>query len=269
MMGSKERHFAPLINVSLEDLVPADHFYRHLERTLDLSFVREFVQETYAGIGRPSIDPVVFFKLQLVMFFEGIRAARQLMRHAADRLSVLWYLGYDLNEPLPDHSSLTRIRERYGVDVFRRFFDAIVEQCQQEGLVWGKELYVDATKVKANASLDSLKPRFAVEAHLANLFEIDPNEVHEEHDQQTSQAKASSQAVEQEEVRVPMQLPTALSQQEREALSQQNAARHDWIEELGAQDRSVTGHCYQRIADLQVSTTDPDATIMLLSGALH
>jgi hypothetical protein len=60
MMGSKERSFAPLIHVSLEDLVPQDHFYRHLERTLDLSFVRQLVQETYAGLGRPSIDPVVF-----------------------------------------------------------------------------------------------------------------------------------------------------------------------------------------------------------------
>jgi transposase len=100
MMGSKERHFAPLINASLEDLVPADHFYRHLEKSLDLSFVREFVHETYAGGGRPSIDPVVFFKLQLVMFFEGIRSERQLMRHAADRLSVRWYIGYDLGEPL-------------------------------------------------------------------------------------------------------------------------------------------------------------------------
>jgi transposase len=140
MMGTKERNFAPLINVSVEQLVPHDHFYRHLERTLDLSFVREFVQKTYAGGGRPSIDPIVFFKLHLVMFFEGIRSERQLMRHAADRLSVLWYLGYDLGEPLPDHSSLTRIRERYGADIFRRFFEAIVEQCQAAGLVWGKEL---------------------------------------------------------------------------------------------------------------------------------
>src|SRR3989441_13288175 len=90
MMGKKERSFAPLTNVSLEELVPQDHFYRHLDRTLDLSFVREFVQKTYAGGGRPSIDPVVFFKLQLVMFFEGIRSERQLMRHAADRLSILW-----------------------------------------------------------------------------------------------------------------------------------------------------------------------------------
>jgi len=61
MMGTKARHFAPLSNVSVEQLVPQDHFYRHVERTLDLSFVREFVQETYAGGGRPSIDPIVFW----------------------------------------------------------------------------------------------------------------------------------------------------------------------------------------------------------------
>ena len=60
-MGTKARHFAPLSNVSVEQLVPQDHFYRHVERTLDLSFVREFVQETYAGGGRPSIDPIVFW----------------------------------------------------------------------------------------------------------------------------------------------------------------------------------------------------------------
>ena len=76
MMGTKARNVAPLINISLEDLVPQDHLYRHLDQTLDLSFVREFVQETYARGGRPSIDPMVFFKLQLVMFFEGIRSER-------------------------------------------------------------------------------------------------------------------------------------------------------------------------------------------------
>jgi transposase len=112
MMGSKERHFAPLINVSVEELVPADHFYRHLERTLDLSFVREFVQETYACKGRPSIDPIVFFKLQLVMFFEGIRSERQLMRHAADRLSVLWYIGvrHVTQGNIPSETERTRRR---------------------------------------------------------------------------------------------------------------------------------------------------------------
>jgi transposase len=264
MMGKKERHFAPLIQVSLEELVPQGHFYRQLEQTLDLSFVREFVQGTYAGSGRPSIDPVVFFKLQLVMFFEGLRSERQLMRHAADRLSVRWYIGYDLNEPLPDHSSLTRIRERYGVELFRRFFEAIVEQCQAAGLVWGQELYFDGTKVQANASIDSLKPRFFVEAHLANLFQAQSETVPEENAQALQQTEGlSNEPVEREVTPLPMHLPVSLSQPEQEALVQHNEERHDWIEQLGAQDRRVTGRCYQRMADLRVSTTDPDATLTL------
>src|SRR5947207_3744325 len=170
MMGRKERAFSPLPPLTLEALVPADHFYRHLERSLDLGFVRALVRDAYAESGRPSIDPVVFFKLQLVLFFEGLRSERQLLRVVADRLSLRWYLGYDLTEPLPDHSSLSRIRERYGLDIFRRFFEAIVEQCLPAGLVWGQELYLDATQVAADASLASLRPRFAVEAHVAQLF---------------------------------------------------------------------------------------------------
>src|SRR5712692_8127880 len=98
------------------------------------------------------------------------------MRHAADRLSVRWYLGYDVGEPLPDHSSLSRIRTRYGVEMFRRFFEAIVDQCQQAGLVWGRELYVDATKVNANASMESVMPRFAVDSHLRELFATEGKE---------------------------------------------------------------------------------------------
>lgn len=270
MMGKKERNFAPLSNVSLEALVPVDHFYRHLERTLDLSFVREFVQETYAGKGRPSIDPVVFFKLQLVMFFEGLRSEHQLMRHAADRLSVRWYVGYDLNEPLPDHSSLTRIRERYGVDVFRRFFEQIVEQCQQAGLVWGKELYFDGTKVLANASTTSVKPRFAVEAHLAHLFAPEAEEgAAQEGQMHTQEEPAPSEPMPQEVTATPTPLPISLQQEAYEELKQQNEARHDWIEEHGAQDRRVTSKWYHRVADLRVSTTDPDASLMLTKDGAH
>ena len=172
MMGIKERSFASLENTSLEDLVPKDNFYRRLEEKLDLSFVRELVAERYAAsCGRPSVDPVVFFKLQLVLFFEDLRSERQLMEISADRLSIRWYLGYDLNEPLSDHSSLTKIRKRYGLEIFRRFFEKIIELCIEAGLVWAKELYFDSTKVKANADVDSLLPRFALEAHLKKLFE--------------------------------------------------------------------------------------------------
>ena len=153
MMGTKVRSFAPLPDdLSLEDLVPEDNFYRRLEAVLDLSFVRKLVAPLYANGGRPSVDPVVFFKLQLVMFFEDIRSERRLMEVVSDRLSLKWYLGYDLFEPLPDHYSLTRIRERFGLEVLRRFFERIVEECVEAGLVWGEELFFDATKVEANAS---------------------------------------------------------------------------------------------------------------------
>ena len=264
MMGMKERSFAPQSNVSLEELVPQDHFYRHLDQKLDLSFVRDPVQQTYTGAGRPSIDPIVFFKLQLVMFFEGIRSERQLVRQAADRLSVRWYLGYDLGESLPDHSSLSRIRTRYGLDIFRRFFDAILEQCQQAKLIWGKELYVDATGVDANASLDSLTTRFAFEArealhqHLQELFQ-------QEDDPQTTEAGLSPIEADQH----PIALPTALSEEEQEALLTQQATRHDWYAKGGEQQREVRG-LYQRRSDQRVSTTDPDATPMRHGGGpLH
>jgi transposase len=175
MMGIKARVFAPVEHLSLEELVPPDHFYRHVERVLDLSFVRALVAPYYAAGGRPSIDPVVFFKLELVMFFEGIRSERQLMRVVADRLGARWYCGYDLGERLPDHSSLRRLRERYGLEVFRRFFDVIVQRCAQAGLVWGRERYIDATKMLATASVESVQPRFAVaaRAHLDDLFAQD------------------------------------------------------------------------------------------------
>src|SRR5215218_5589135 len=128
MLGpAKPRRLDEPIAVSLKDLVPADHFYRHLEAALDLDFVRDWTREQYAERGRPSIDPVVFFKLQLVMFFEGIRSERQLIETASLNLAHRWYLGYALDEELPDHSSRTRIRQRLGITTFERFFEKVVD----------------------------------------------------------------------------------------------------------------------------------------------
>jgi transposase len=249
MMGTKIRNFAPLPDLSLEDLVPKDNFYRRLEATLDLSFVRDLVRDCYASSGRPSVDPVVFFRLQLVMFFEDLHSERQVMEVAADRLSIRWYLGYDLREPLPAHSSLTRIRERYGLEVFRRFFEEIVELCVEAGLVWGKELYFDATKVEANASLDSTRSRSlmeqGVEEHLAGIFP-------EEDVLQPVEEGADTQEINAVE-------PAG---REGEALAEANAKRHSWIEGAGRQQREVVRWGYRRIADLRASATDPDASTM-------
>jgi transposase len=224
---------------------------------LDLSFVYDLVRECYAAVGRASIDPVVFFKLQLVMFFEDIRAVRLLMRQVADRLSVRWYLGYDLDEPLPNHSSLSKIRMRYGQEVFQRFFETIVEQCQQAKLVWGKELYVDSTQVNANADLDSLAPRFAVEAreaiqeHLAALFELDPAQP-EIAEESSGDAPLPEQLPEDASYQSPTPLPTSTPEALREESAGGNATRHDWIAEAGRQQRDVHG-LYWRTADFRIS----------------
>ena len=248
MMGTKIRSFAPLPDdLSLENLVPEDHFYRRLQAQLDLSFVRDLVAPLYAKDGRPSVDPVVFFKLQLVMFFEDLRSERQLIRVVSDRLSVRWYIGYDLFEPLPDHSSLTRIRERFGLSVFRRFFERIVEECADAGLVRGEELFFDATKVEANASIDSTRSRSLLggrlEEHLAATF---PEEALPVQEEDLSGVVAGGVA--------------GPRGDERRALSRKNALRHRWIATNGRQERGLVRWGYTRMADLRVSTTDPDAS---------
>lgn len=276
-MGSKTRVFEPLVTKSLEDLVPKDHFYRHLERTVDLTFVRDLVKHMYAKGGRPSIDPVVFFKLQLVMFFEGMRSERQLERVGADRLSVRWYLGYDFHEPLPDHSSLTRIRERYGITIFRQFFEAIVERCRDAGLVWGKEVYADATLVEANADRDKMLPRFAVDNHLRQLFAPDatpqtsgisatpPEQQDAQQDALAVLPLTQTPDVSKEEQTGVIPFPASrsnLSSQPRAERGADNQPRCDWYATNGAPDRSIKRGGYQRTSDLWVSLTDADAVLM-------
>ena len=255
MLGPRKRRgLDRSVVVSLEALVPPDHFYRHLEARLDLAFVRELVRDRYAAMGRPSIDPVVFFKLQLILFFEGIRSERNLLEVASLNLAHRWYVGYHLDEPLPDHSSLTRIRTRLGVEVFRRFFERVVELCRQAGLVWGKELFFDATQVDANASLDSGAPRFAVEAHLGRLFSGDP--LHEPGPSEPGEA--------------PRELPVAMAEAARAELAVTNASRHDWLVRGGRPDRTIIRAGYRRRTDFEASRTDPDAALMARKqGGVH
>jgi transposase len=175
MLGHKAREFKQHKSISLEDLVPDDNFYRQVERSIDLSFVRDLAAEFYSNIGRTSVDPVVFFKLQLIAFFEGIRSERKLMETVNLNLAHRWFIGYDLDEPVPDHSSLSKIRERFGLEVFQLFFEQMVEMCTQAGLVWGEELYFDSTKVQASANINGMidRAKYETDQHLNELFEED------------------------------------------------------------------------------------------------
>jgi transposase len=252
MLGpSKPRRLDAPIAVSLEDLVPPGNFYRHLEAKLDLGFVRDWARDLYAERGRPSVDPVVFFKLQLVMFFEGIRSERKLVETASLNLAHRWYLGYALDEPLPDHSSLTRIRQRLGIRIFARFFEKMLDLCQDAGLVWGSELFVDATKVRANADLDSLIPRFYHEAtnHVADLFGDDPAP--------TGDAPAPEAAPSLPEGVLPFPAQTPATDRPEAPV-----ARWALLDERRLDPKRPANDGYQRTSAWRVSPTDPDATPM-------
>jgi transposase len=270
MLGpQKERRLDRPVLASLEQLVPPDQFYRQLEAKLDLSFVRDWVTDKYAERGRPSIDPVVFFKLQLVMFFEGIRSERKLIETASLHLAQRWYLGYPLDEPLPDHSSLTRIRTRLGLPIFQRFFEHVVELCQAAGLIWGKELFFDGTKVRANADIDSLSPRFyqdvkaQAQEHLTALFRADAAGAAAPETApaagESANAPAGAATPEPAATAVPTALPFAGTAEAAAQLAAENTAQWKLLEERRLDPKRPPSGPYRRIIDFRVSTTDPDA----------
>jgi transposase len=264
MLGPpKARHVDHPVLVSLEACVPPEHFYRHLEAALDLSFVRELVRDRYAGIGRPSLDPVVFFKLQLILFFEGLRSERKLIETASLHLAHRWYLGYALDEPLPDHSSLTRIRQRLGVAIFRRFFDHVVGLCRDAGLVWGKELFFDATRVRANADVDSVVPRLGrvVGDHIEALFPEGSDASGE------PPAVAAGEAAPLPPTVVPLPpRPTPVAPVAPRRAGRQRLviepSRWDVLERCRLDPARPLAAGYRRLSAERVSRTDPDATLM-------
>lgn len=141
---------------SLRELVPDDHLLVQIDKVLDLSWVRDEVRHLYSDrLGRPSIDPESALRLMLAGALLGIVHDRALMRAAQDSLAIRWFAGYSLWDRLPDHSSLTRIRQRWGAVLFGKLLDRTVSQCVEAGLVGGSTVHVDATLMRANASFGS------------------------------------------------------------------------------------------------------------------
>lgn len=156
MQGRKALESQLFYHISLNQLVPDDHLVRRLSEVLDFSWVRSQTAQLYSYTGRPSIDPVVVAKLLLLGYLYNIDSERQLMREVQVNLAYRWYLGYDLDEEIPDHSILSKARRRFGLEFFERFFEYILGCCQKAGLVRGENVLMDSTIVQANASLDSV-----------------------------------------------------------------------------------------------------------------
>jgi len=141
--------------VTIEDLVPQEHFLRKLEAALDLSFIREETVHLYSRrYGRPPIDPVVLVKYLLVGYLYGIPSERQIEQRIQTDMALRWYLGLDLFDLVPDHSTISQLRRRKPSfrKVFRRLFEKVVRQCITRGLASGRLVGTDSTHVKANAS---------------------------------------------------------------------------------------------------------------------
>ena len=141
--------------VSLDDLVPKDHLVRKLENAIDWSFIYELVEETYStDNGRPSLDPVTLIKLPILQYMFGIRSMRQTVREVEVNNAYRWFLGLDLQDPVPHFSTFGKnyTRRFKDTDLFEQIFQRILSECFSAGMVDPKVVFVDSTHVKARAN---------------------------------------------------------------------------------------------------------------------
>lgn len=157
MMGTQNEQGSLFsYRVNLDKRVRCDHPLRRVYEAVDFGFVRAEVAALYGTNGNESVDPAVILRMMFLLFFENVASERELMRIIPERLDYLWFLGYGLDEEIPDHSVLSKARARWGTQAFERFFVRTVGQCVAAGLVDGTKIHVDSSLNEANASCDSV-----------------------------------------------------------------------------------------------------------------
>jgi len=164
MIGQKQQTEPKLFyhGISLDRRIDQDHPLRKIKNTIDFNFVRQQVAPLYGKTGNPSVDPVVILKLIFLLFYENIKSERALMTQLPLRLDWLWFCGYDLDDTTPNHSILSKARRRWGTEVFTQFFQNILEQCIEAGLVDGQTIHLDSSMIDANASKDKLQVQLRI-----------------------------------------------------------------------------------------------------------
>jgi transposase len=172
MMGHQEGFQSKLFyhQINLDQRVPKGHTLRKIQEKIDFDFVYGEVKDTYGGNGNVSIPPPVILKMMLLLILYNVRSERELMDTIPLRLDWLWFLGYDLDSEVPDHSVLSKARARWGVEAFRDFFERIVWQCVEAGLVDGRKIFIDSSLVDANASNNSVIDTQSLRIHLRDNY---------------------------------------------------------------------------------------------------
>ncbi len=166
MQGRHEYQPKLFVQIDIEKLIPHNHILRKIDRILDLSFVRDLTKDFYCqSNGRPSIDPELFFRIILISYIFNVNSDRKLCEELRYNLAYRWYCKLEIDSSTPDHSSISKIRDRYGAQVFQIFFDKIVDLCAKHGLVKGERIITDGTLIEANASIDSMVSRDPAECN--------------------------------------------------------------------------------------------------------
>lgn len=160
MLGESQRKEPMFYYVRMEEMIPATHLLRLVDKHVDLNFIRDKVKHLYSHTGRPSIDPEILLRMLLIGYLYGITSERRLCEEVKMHIGYRWFVGLNLEDKIPDHSTFSKNRhERFSKsDVFQKIFDEIINQCIAKGLLTGKHLTVDSTYIKANASFKSLEP---------------------------------------------------------------------------------------------------------------
>jgi transposase len=175
MQGKKLFAQKLFYQISLDDLVSSGHFYRRLDDVLDLQFLYRSTRKYYGSQGQKSLDPVVFFKICLIGYLENIVSDRKLIDLCSDSLAIRLFMGFNLDEQLPWHSTISRTRQLYEADLFDQVFRKILSQCIDTGLVGGHTQAIDSAFVKANASMDTLElkvPEKQLDDHLRKVHHM-------------------------------------------------------------------------------------------------
>jgi transposase len=137
---------------NLDQRVRADHPLRIIAGLMDFDFIYEEVEEFYGTVGKPSIPPPVILKLMFLLAYENVSSERQLLATLPLRLDWLWFLGMDLDSDIPDHSVLSKARTRWGTEAFRSFFQRVIQQANESGLIDGRRIFCDGSLFDAMSS---------------------------------------------------------------------------------------------------------------------
>jgi transposase len=156
-------------NANLDDRIPSDHPLRHIREHIDFDFIYDEVRDRYGTRGNVSVPPPVIVKMLLLLILYNVRSERELMKTIPLRLDWMWFLGYDLESEIPNHSVLSKARRRWGQTAFKTFFERIVWQSVDAGLVDGSKLFADFSLVQADASNNSVVSRETLDRSFAVL----------------------------------------------------------------------------------------------------